>query len=127
VPVAYRTSIGDFVRHEGEAHYARYRLFRPDHGQVLAELRALEEAGEEIDYSAWWPRITRIGELMLAVDEDGFTADLYLDRELVQEEEVEALIDGTLAFLEDVPMGASGGAFGVCWMQEIADYSVNPT
>ena len=121
--LAFETSIGSFVRSEDETPYVPYRIFRPDHDQVLEEIMERKRAGEEINYEEWWRRITRFGVLMLAVDEDGFSANLYLDRKLVKEEEVETLIQGTFELLNQIPLGPEGGAFSAYWMEEIADYS----
>jgi hypothetical protein len=121
--IVFETSIGSFVCHKDDTPYVPYRIFRPDHDQVLEEIMERKRAGEEINYEEWWRRITRFGVLMLAVDEDGFSADLYLDRKLVKEEEVETLIQGTFELLDQIPLGPDGGSFSVYWMEEIADYS----
>jgi hypothetical protein len=121
--VVFETSIGSFVCQEGETPYVQYRIFRPDHDQVLEEITERKQAGEKLTYEESWLRITRFGVLMLAADEYGVSAELYLDRKLVKEEEVETLVQGTFELLDQIPLGPDGGAFSVYWMEEITDYS----
>jgi hypothetical protein len=121
--IVFETSIGSFVRHEGETPYVQYRVFRPDHDQVIEEITERKRAGEKLTYEESWQRITRFGVLMLAADEYGVTAELYLDRKLVKEDEVETLSQGTFELLDQIPLGPDGGSFSVYWMEEIADYS----
>lgn len=121
--IAFKTSIGQFVYYPDAPPYAQYYIFRPDHDQALEEIVERERAGEELDFEALWRHIGRFGVLMLAVDEEGFTADLYLDRSLVDEEEVEALVQGTSELLGQIPLGPDGGSLSVYWMEEIAEYS----
>ena len=121
--IVFETSIGSFVCHEDDPPYVEYRIFRPDHDQVLEEIMERKRAGEELDYEEVWQRIVRFGVLMLAADEYGVTAELYLDRKLVKEEEVETLTQGTFELLDQIPLGPDGGSFSVYWMEEIADYS----
>jgi hypothetical protein len=122
-PVAIETSIGHFVCYEDDTPYTQYFIFRPDHDRMLAEIRERRHAGEEISLESW-QRISRFGVLMLALDELGFTADLYLDRRLVRAEEVETLIQGTLELLERIPLRRDGGSLCVYWMEEIAEYTM---
>ena len=121
--IAFETSIGSFVRCKDETPYIPYRIFRPDHDQVIEEIMERKQAGEEVNYEEVWQRITRFGVLMLAADEYGVTAELYLDRKLVKEEEVETLTQGTFELLDQIPLGPDGGSFSVYWMEEITDYS----
>jgi hypothetical protein len=121
--VVFETSIGSFVCYEDNTPYVQYNIFRPDHDQVLEEITERKRAGEKLTYEESWQRITRFGVLMVAADEYGVTAELYLDRKLVKEEEVETLTQGTFELLDQIPLGPDGGSFSVYWMDEIADYS----
>ncbi len=125
--IAFDTSIGTFVYHTDDPPHSQYYLFRPDHHQTLEDITRRQRAGEELDYEEVWRRIARFGVLMLAVYPDGgFTADLYLDRDIVEEDEVETIVQGTCEFLEQIPLGTDGGSLSVFWMEEIAEYSFNP-
>ena len=121
--ISFKTSIGSFVCHEDDTPYVQYRIFRPDHDQVLEEITERKQAGEKLTYEESWQRIARFGVLMLAVDEYGVTAELYLDRKMVKEEEVETLIQGTFELLDQIPLGPDGRSFSVYWMEEITDHS----
>jgi hypothetical protein len=121
--VVFETSIGSFVCYEDDTPYVQYHIFRPDHDQVLEEITERKRAGEKLTYEESWQRITRFGVLMVAADEYGVTAELYLDRKLVKEEEVETLTQGTFELLDQIPLGPDGGSFSVYWMDEITDYS----
>jgi hypothetical protein len=117
------TPIGDFVSYPSDAPYIRFLLFRPGQEQVLAEFEARREAGERVDPEEVYRRARSYGTLMLAVDEQGFAGELYLDREIVDAGEVDTLVDGVCDFLEGMPVGPEGGVLSVCWTEEIADYS----
>lgn len=119
--IAIETSIGRFVYHEGEPPSVQYYLFRPGGQQALAEITEAVRAGKEVSAEDW-RRIQRIAVLMLAADRYGFSADLYLDRQQVEEDQVETLIGGTSEFLSLIPSGPEGGSLGVFWMEEIGVY-----
>lgn len=117
------TPIGDFVSYPDDAPYIQFLLFRPDHEQEVAEVEARRAAGERVDPAEAFRRTRNYGTLMVSVDERGFVADLYLDREIVDSAEVETLVDGVADFMEKLPLGPEGGSLGVHWVEEIAYYS----
>jgi len=80
-------------------------------------------AEEEIDWEEATRRLHRFGMLMLAADEHGFDAYLFLDRTLVEEAELETLIQGTCDFLNTIALGSEGGSLIVQWIEYIAEYS----
>jgi hypothetical protein len=124
VPSTLRTPIGDLVRYEGRTPYIEYFLFRPEHEQVRLQLIERARAEEEIDWTEEAKRLTRIGLLMLALDDYGFDAYLFLDRALVEESELETLIQGTYDLLKQIPPRPEGGSLVIQWMEEIAEYSL---
>ena len=117
--VTYETTIGAFVCHADVPLYEQYFLFRPEHDWLVADIAAREQAGEAVDWEEAAQATRRFGELMLAIDEAGFSADLYLDREVVSEDEIPALIQGTCEFLEQLPLGTEGGSLAVYWSEQI--------
>lgn len=119
-----QTPIGDFVRHEGRPPFVEYYLFRSDHDQLLMECIKKRRAGEEVDSEETYRRLRRFGLLMLAIDEKGFNARLFLDRALVDESELETLIEETYNLLGQIPSGPEGGVLSVHWMEDIGDYSI---
>jgi len=124
VPSTLQTPIGDFVRYEGRTPYIEYSLFRPDHEQVKLQIIERARAGEEeIDWAEEARRLTRIGLLMLALDDYGFDAYLFLDRALVEESELETLVQGTCDLLKQIPPRPEGGSLVVQWMGGIVEYS----
>lgn len=122
-PVALETPIGSFVTHEGHPPFVRYYIFRPDYDQAAEEFLEKQRAGDQVDYEEAWRRLRRFGELMLAIDDYGFTADLYLDRKVVGKDEVETMIEGACELLKQIPPGPEGGVLTVHWMEELASYS----
>lgn len=120
------TDIGIFVLHTDTPQYSEYIVFRPDHEETAAAVEARKEAGEEISFEEEWRLVARFAELKLAVDDDCFLAELYLDRNSVREEEVQDIIDGTRALLEEIDVGPDGGDFTAYWMEEIVSYSFSP-
>lgn len=119
-----RTPIGDFVRPEGQPPFVEYYLFRSDHDQLLMECIERRRAGEEVDLEETYRRLRRYGLLMVAIDEQGFEARLFLDRTLVEKSELETLIEETHHLLGQIPSGPEGGVLSVHWMEDIGDYSV---
>lgn len=118
------TPIGDFVRYEGRPPFVEYYLFRSDHDQLLMECIERRRAGEEVDLEETYRRLRRYGLLMVAIDEQGFEARLFLDRALVEDSELEALIEETYQLLGQIPSGSEGGVLSVHWMEDIGDYSI---
>ncbi len=117
------TPVCHFAYYEEHPPFVRYFLFHPDHFRALQEIFGGSPEGEELGLQEAWRRVRRFGELMLAIDEYGFTADLYLDQRVVQQDEVEPLVDETRAFLAQIHPGPEGGVLTVHWMKEIASYS----
>jgi hypothetical protein len=123
-PVVYATDVVDFVFYRDVPPFVQFYLFRPEQ-EALAELEAAVAAGIEPDEAAWegsW----RIGVLMLALDQEGFTAELYLEKGRVAEDEVEGLVDAVDEMLDEFPSGLDGGVLAVYWMEEIATYDFGP-
>lgn len=125
-PIIFESSIGDLVLHTDMPPYMRFLIFRPDYDDVVTEYDARGKAGEEIDFQEEWQAKARFAELNLALSDEGFYADLYLDRSIVQEDEVENIIAGICNLLEQIELGPHGGDLGVYWMDEIANYSFSP-
>ncbi len=120
-PISFATSIGDFVGYPGEP-YLEFLLFRPGHEETMRELRARKEAGETFEAGEYWQRVRNYGVLMLALHKEGFTAELYLDRSLVDPNEVDEIVDVTGTLLEQIALGTEGGCLTVAWTEEIATY-----
>lgn len=118
-----QTPIGDFVRHEGRPPYVEYYLFRPNRDPLWAKLIKKRRAGEELNWEEIRP-LRRFGLLMLAIDEKGFNARLFLDRTMVDESELETLTEETYNLLDQIPSGPEGGVLSVHWMEDIGDYSL---
>ena len=118
-----QTPIGNFVRHESRPPYVEYYLFRPDHDDLLRRIIEKKRAGEELDWEET-RRLKRFGLLMLAIDDKGFNARLFLDRTLVDESELETLAAETYNLLDQIPSGSEGGVLSVHWMENIGDYSL---
>ncbi len=118
-----QTPIGDFVRHESRPPYVEYYLFRPDHDDLLRQIIDKKRAGEERDGEET-RRLNRFGLLMLAIDDKGFNARLFLDRTLVDASELETLTEETYNLLHQIPSGPEGGVLSVHWMENIGDYSI---
>jgi hypothetical protein len=125
-PIIFESAIGDLVLHTDTPPYMRFLIFRSDYDEVEAEFDARRKAGEEIDFQEEWRAKARFAELNLALSDEGFYADLYLDRSIVQEDEVEDIIAGVCDLLEQIELGPDGGDLGVYWMDEIANYSFSP-
>jgi hypothetical protein len=121
-PVQFQTPIGSFVCYDASLPFVKYYLFRPDYHQRQEQVDARERAGEQVSWEER-RRLRRYGELLLAVDKNGFAADLFLDRELVDDAEVETLIQGVCDVLNTIKLGSDGGAFSVYWMADIAVYN----
>lgn len=118
-----RTPTCDFVRYEGRPGYVEYYLFRPGHREHMAAIIEKKRAGEEPDPEEL-KRLGRFGLLMVAIDEQGLEAHLFLDREKVDEEEVDMFIDAVYGVLDDVPSRPDGGVLTANWMEEIDTYSI---
>jgi len=122
-PITLETPACHFVYYEDHPPFVRYFLFHPGHARALEEFFMSDSDGEKLNQQEAWRRIRRFGELMLAIDEYGFTADLYLDQRVVRQDEVEPLVQETRGFLEQVHPGPEGGVLTVHWTKEIASYS----
>lgn len=118
-----QTPIGDFVRYEGRPGYVKYYLFRPDHNKRQAAIFEKKRAREELDPEEL-KQLGRFGLLMVAIDERGFVAHLFLDRAKVDEAEVDMLIDEVYHVLDQIPSGPDGGVLTANWMEEIGAYSI---
>ncbi|MGC9335488.1 MAG: IS1096 element passenger TnpR family protein, partial [Anaerolineae bacterium] len=121
----YHTDVVDFVFYPDMSPYLQFFLFRPDQEEKLARVVAKVEAGGKLE-DAEWQDVERIGVLMFSPDEAGFTADLYLVRGQVDEDEVEDLVDAVDEMLEDLPSGMEGGILTLYWMEEFASYDFGP-
>lgn len=117
------TPVCHFVYYEDHPPFVRYFLFHPDHFRALQEIFGDSPESPGLGQEEAWRRVRRFGELMLAIDEFGFTADLYLDQRVVQQDEVEPLIVETRNFLLQIHPGPEGGVLIVYWMKEIASHS----
>lgn len=117
--VTFETSVGIFVCHADMPLHEQYFMFRPGHDQLVAEIAARERSGDAVDWDEAARATRRFGELMLAFDDMGFSADLYLDRDVVAEDEIPSLIQGTCEFLEQLPLGSDGGSLAVYWTEQI--------
>ncbi|MBN1579456.1 MAG: hypothetical protein JXA89_02045 [Anaerolineae bacterium] len=123
-PIVLETEIAEFVLHPDDQPALKYRLFYPDGDRSFAPKSGGD--GPEIDQREQQRRRRRFGELWLAYEESGFTADLYLDRDLVSEDKVGRLCEGVYDFLNRLSIGPEGGSLAVYWMQEIALYDFPP-
>lgn len=123
-PAALETPACRFVYYEDQPPFVRYLLFHPDHESALRAIFAPLDG--DPDYQTVWQLLRRFGELLLAIDEYGFTADLYLDRQVIQEDQADALIQETRNFLNQIHPGPEGGVLTVHWTKEFASYSFGP-
>jgi hypothetical protein len=121
----FHTDVVDFVFYPDMSPYLQFFLFRPDQEEKLARVVAKVEAGGTLD-EAEWQDVERIGVLMFSADDAGFTADLYLVRGQVGEDEVEDLVDAVDEILGDLPSGMEGGILTLYWMEEFASYDFGP-
>ena len=122
-PSVVHTDTVDFVFYAGMPPYVQFYLFRPEQQDALDRLEAMLEAGATDDEIPW-ESIERIGVLMLSAGDEGFSADLYLVKGQVAEDEVETLVDAVDEMLAELSMGSGGGVLAVYWMEEIAVYDM---
>jgi hypothetical protein len=111
----YTTAQVDFVVYSHTPPYAKFYLFRPEGGVGLGTAAHNGHPAEDDDALA----DERIGILMLSSGGEGFEGDLYLDRKLVAEEEVEELVEATAELLTLLDDTEEGGLLAVHWMEEI--------
>jgi hypothetical protein len=119
----FHTDAVDFVFYTGTPPYLQFYLFRPDQHEAVDRLEAMLEAGATGD-DIPWETIERIGILMFSADEEGFSANLYLVKGQVAEDEVDTLVDAVDEMLGELPLGPEGGVLVVYWMEEIAVYDL---
>jgi hypothetical protein len=125
-PSVFHTDAVDFVFYTDTSPYVQFYLFRPEQQNALDHLEAMLEAGATGDEIPW-ETIERIGVLMVSTDEEGFSADLYLVKGQVAEDEVETLVDAVDEMLGELSTGFEGGILAVYWMEEIAVYDMAGT
>jgi len=123
--VAVETSVGRFVYYPDEPPYAQFYLFRPDQEKFLIELAEKLQAGEEID-ETMLEALEAAALLMLSTPPGGFHGHLFLKRDKVDEDEVEAMVESTTELLDYLQVGSSEGALSVYWVEEIANYEFEP-
>jgi hypothetical protein len=111
----YTTEKVDFVVYTQAPPYVRFYLFRSEGGTGLDVAAHNGHSGEDVDSRG----DERIGILMLSAGMEGFEGDLYLDRKLVAEEEIEDLVDATAELLAELDDLEVGGLLAVHWMEEI--------
>jgi hypothetical protein len=118
----FTTDACELVAYMGEEPYEYITVFRPGAIEILKEIDQLLARGEEPDPELE-ERLEQCGTLMLSVDESSIVAELYLDADLVDEDEVDALVAGVSEFLDRFPLGPDGGLFNVYWMEPIVTYA----
>ena len=124
-PSVFHTDVVDFVFYADMPPYAQFYLFRPEQQDALDRLEAMLDAGAGPDELPW-ETVERIGVLMLSVGDEGFSADLYLVKGQVAEDEVEGLVDAVDEMVAELSVGPGGGLLAVYWMEEIAVYDLGP-
>jgi hypothetical protein len=118
----FTTDACELVAHMGEAPFAYITVFRPGATEILMEMDQLLARGKEPDPELE-ERLEQCGTLMVSVDETSIIAELYLDGDLVDDDEVEALAAGVSQFLDGFPLGPDGGLLNVYWMEPIVTYT----
>jgi hypothetical protein len=124
-PSVFHTDVVDFVFYTQMPPYVQFYLFRPEQQEAVERLEAMVEAGVAPDELPW-ETVERIGVLMLASSDEGFSGDLYLARGQVDEDEVEGLVDAVDEMVGELSMGLESGLLAVYWMEEIAVYDLGP-
>ena len=115
------TDNGTFVFDDTLSPSISYFLFRPNHDEVSEAFEQSMLAGEPIDYGAL-EDLHYIAELRLSDGWKTLMADLFVDRDLVEDEEIQGIVESALVLLDDIEPGPDGTTLTVFWMQEIGVY-----
>jgi hypothetical protein len=115
------TDVGTFVFDDALSPSISYFLFRPNHDEISEVFEQSLLAGEPIDYVAL-DDLHYIAELRLSDGWKTLMADLFIDRDLVEDSEVQDIVESTLVLLDDIEPGPEGTTLTVFWMQEIGVY-----
>lgn len=116
------TDAGTFVFDDTLSPSLTYFLFRHDHQEVSETIEQCMLVGEPLDAETM-EALQYIAELRLSDGWDMLMADLFIDRDLVDDEEVHGIVEGALVLLDDIESGPEGTTLTVYWMQEIGVYS----
>jgi hypothetical protein len=116
------TDAGTFVFDDTLSPSISYFLFRPNHDEVSDNFEQCMLAGEPLDYETL-EALHYIAELRLSDGWQTLMADLFIDRDLVADEEVQNIVESALVLLDDIEPGPEGTALTVYWMQEIGVYT----
>jgi hypothetical protein len=115
------TDAGTFVFDDTLSPSISYFLFRPNHDEMSEAFEQSMLAGEPIDVGAL-EDLHYIAELKLSDGWKTLMADLFIDRDLVDDEEVQDIVESALVLLDDIEPGPEGTTLTVFWMQEIGVY-----
>lgn len=118
--VTFDTSAGKFVFYPDDPPFAQFYFFRPDQEKVLIEVAEKLQAGEQVDENLL-ESFDAAAMLMLAANPSDFQGHLFLKRKMVDEDEVEAMVDGTSQLLGEIQVGPEG-TLSVYWVEELALY-----
>ena len=118
----FQTDACELVSYMGEAPFEYLTVFRPGAMEVMMELDEVYARGQEPDPELE-ERLEQCGTLMLSLDDRSLIAELYLDGDLVDDDEVEALVLGVSQFLDQFELGPDGGLLNVYWMEPIVTYT----
>ncbi len=116
------TDAGTFIFDETLSPSISYFLFRPDHKEISETFEQNVLQGEPLG-PEMMEALHYIAELRLSDGWDTLMADLFIDRDLVDDEEVQGIVEGALVLLDDIEPGPEGTTLTVYWMQEIGVYS----
>lgn len=116
------TDAGTFVFDDTLSPSISYFLFRPDHDEVSEAFEQNILAGEPLDVDTM-QALHYIAELRLSDGWQTLMADLYIDRDLVDDYEVHEIVESALVLLDDIEPGPEGTSLTVYWVQEIGVFS----
>jgi hypothetical protein len=118
----FTTDACELVSYMDEAPFEYLTVFRPGAVEILMEMDEALARGEEPEPELE-ERLEQCGTLMLSVDDLSMIAELYLDGDLVDDDEVDALVAGVSQFLDQFELGPDGGLLNVYWMEPIVTYA----
>ncbi len=116
------TDAGTFIFDDALSPSISYFLFRPDHDAVSETFEQCVLSGEPLDM-ATIEALHYIAELRLSDGWETLMADLFIDRDLVDDGEVQGIVESALVLLDDIEPGPEGTTLTVYWMQEIGVYA----
>lgn len=115
------TDAGTFIFDDMLSPSISYFLFRPGHEEFSEVLEQNMLAGDPLNYESL-AALHYIAELRLSDGWETLVADLYIDRDLVEDDEVQDIVESAMVLLDEIEPGPEGTTLTVFWMQEIGAY-----